>query len=160
MARTSQRTGDSRLEKITKALTAAVPHFSELRFRSDAATGRPHLEALYEYHRPNAGWQQEEHFSDGTLRLIGLLWSLLETDSMLLIEEPELSLHEAVVKQIHILLERVCREARSSRQIVISTHSQAILQNPGIPNRRVLSSLGSCSASTSVCSTTLHSASI
>jgi predicted ATPase len=60
-------------------------------------TGQPHLKALYEHHRPKAGWQGEEQFSDGTLRLIGLLWSLLEGDSLLLLEEPELSLNQAVL---------------------------------------------------------------
>ncbi|WP_422412990.1 MULTISPECIES: AAA family ATPase [unclassified Endozoicomonas] len=57
--------------------------------------GQPHLEAQYEHYRPNAGWQSEEHFSDGTLRLLGILWSLMEGMGVLLLEEPELSLHSA-----------------------------------------------------------------
>ena len=44
-------------------------------------TGHPHLEAFYEHWRPNAGWQREKQFSDGTLRLLALLWSLLDGDS-------------------------------------------------------------------------------
>jgi hypothetical protein len=60
-------------------------------FKADEITGAPHLEALYEHHRPNAGWQRESHFLDGTLRLLGILWSLLNGDSLLLIEEPELN---------------------------------------------------------------------
>ena len=132
IAKTPQKTRDARLKKINLALSAAVPHFSALRFLPDEATGRPHLEAFYEHHRPRAGWQREEHFSDGTLRLVGLLWSLLEGDSLLLLEEPELSLHLAVVEQIPVLIDRVLRANRNKRQVIISTHSEAMLRNPGI----------------------------
>jgi len=138
IAKTPQKTRDSRLRKINNALSVAVPHFSNLRFQPDEATGRPHLEAFYEHHRPRAGWQREEHFSDGTLRLIGLLWSLLEGDSLLLLEEPELSLHQAVVEQIPFLIDRVLRANRSKRQVVISTHSDAMLRNPGIDANGVI----------------------
>lgn len=132
IAKTPQKTRDARLKKINQALSAAVPHFSALRFLPDEATGRPHLEAFYEHYRPRAGWQREEYFSDGTLRLVGLLWSLLEGDSLLLLEEPELSLHLAVVEQIPVLIDRVLRANRNKRQVVISTHSEAMLDNPGI----------------------------
>ena len=138
IAKTTQKTRDARLKKIKVALMAAIPHFSDLRFTPDEATGRPHLEAFYEHHRPRAGWQREEHFSDGTLRLIGLMWSLLEGDSLLLLEEPELSLHLAVVAQIPFLMDKVLRANRSKRQIIISTHSEAMLDNPGIDANGVL----------------------
>ena len=84
IAKCAEKTRTARLKKINKALEAAVPQFKELRFKPDEVTGRPHLEALYEHHRPNAGWRREEHFSDGTLRLLGILWSLLEGNSLLL----------------------------------------------------------------------------
>jgi predicted ATPase len=138
IAKCTVRTRDARLRKISKALTAAVPHFRELRFLRDKDDGNPHLEALYEHHRPNAGWQREEHFSDGTLRLLGILWSLLEGNSLLLIEEPELSLHEAVIEQIPLLIDRIQREAKYRRQIIVSTHSKALLDNPGIDSRGVI----------------------
>lgn len=128
----NKRTREIRLKKINKVLSIAVPHFNDLRFVQDEITGRPHLEALYEHHRPGAGWQREEHFSDGTLRLIGILWSLLDGDSLLLIEEPELSLHQSVVEQIPLLIDRVQREAKNKRQIIITTHSESLLKNTGI----------------------------
>jgi len=137
IAKTPQKTRDSRLRRINKALNAAVPQFKELRYRPDEM-GHPHLEALYEHHRPNAGWQREEHFSDGTLRLLGILWSLLDGNGLLLIEEPELSLHEAVIEQIPLLVSSIQREAKRRRQILISTHSEAMLRNPGIDHRSVL----------------------
>ena len=138
IARCPTKTREVRLRRITRALTAAVPQFKELRFKKDEATGRPHLEALYEHHRPNAGWQREEHFSDGTLRLLGILWSLLEGSSLLLIEEPELSLHQAVVEQIPLLINGIQRTTKQRRQIIISTHSEAMLDNKGIDARGVV----------------------
>lgn len=139
VAKTQPRARDSRLKKIGQALSIAVPQFKELRFSSDPINGRPHLEALYSHFRPNAGWQREEHFSDGTLRLLGLLWVLLEGDSLLLLEEPELSLNDSIVKEIPLLLNRIQRDRkRRARQILISTHSEALLSNPGIDPGGVL----------------------
>jgi len=94
---------------------------------------------MYSHYRPNAGWQREEQFSDGTLRLLGLLWVLLEGESLLLLEEPELSLNDAIVREIPRLLYRVQRDKkRKGRQVLISTHSEALLSNPGIDGRGVL----------------------
>lgn len=139
IAKTRESTRVSRLKKINTALALAVPQFKELRFKPDPITGHPHLEALYSHHRPNAGWQREEHFSDGTLRLLGLLWVLLEGDSLLLLEEPELSLNDAIVRQIPLLMQRIQRDRkRRPRQVLISTHSEALLSNPGIDGRGVL----------------------
>jgi predicted ATPase len=132
IAKCNKKTRNARLNKISKVLEIAVPQFKELRLSFDEATGRPHLEALYAHHRPNAGWQREEHFSDGTLRLLGILWSLLEGNSLLLIEEPELSLHEAVVEQIPLLVNRIQRKTKQRRQIIISTHSGKMLANESI----------------------------
>lgn len=137
IGKTQERTRTARLKKISEALTLAVPQFKELRFIKDES-GHPHLEALYAHHRPNAGWQSEEHFSDGTLRLLGLLWALLDGNSMLLLEEPEISLNDAVVKEIPLIIHRLQKNRKSRRQIVISTHSEALLSNPGIDGRGVI----------------------
>ncbi len=137
VARTSERIRTARLKRIEAALKHAVPQFSEIRFIKDEISGHPHLEALYAHYRPKAGWQREEDFSDGTLRLIALLWSLLDGDSLLLLEEPELSLNDAVVKEIPLIINRVQKDKRH-RQIFISTHSEALLSNPGIDGRGVL----------------------
>ena len=134
---TPEKTRNSRLAKISGALSLAVPQFDELRFLRDDA-GRPHLEARYKHYRPHAGWQSEVHFSDGTLRLLALLWSFLEGNSLLLLEEPEISLNDAVVKEIPLIIQRLQRNRKLKRQIVISTHSEALLSNPGIDGRGVI----------------------
>lgn len=136
IAKTPEKTRTARLNKISKALTLAVPQFKELRFKDEL--GHPHLEALYAHHRPNAGWQSEEHFSDGTLRLLGLLWTLLDGNSLLLLEEPEISLNDAIVKEIPLILQRLQRDRKVKRQIILSTHSEALLSNPGIDGRGVV----------------------
>lgn len=138
VAKTTARTRDARLKKIEHALVAAVPQFKSLRYGQDKVNGLPHLEALYVHHRPNAGWQREDQFSDGTLRLLGLLWSLLDGDSLLLLEEPELSLNDSIVRQIPLMLQAVQRGRKNRRQIIVSTHSDALLSNPGIDGRSVL----------------------
>lgn len=138
LARTNQRTRDARLSRIQKALKSAVPQFAELRFERDKLDRRPHLEARYEHHRPRGAWQREDDFSDGTLRLIGLLWSLLEGSALLLLEEPEISLNDAIVKEIPLMIQRIQRSARLRRQVIVSTHSEALLSNPGIDGRGVL----------------------
>lgn len=137
LAKTTEKTRTSRLGKISKALKLAVPQFEDLRFVKDDM-GHPHLEARYAHHRPNAGWQSEEHFSDGTLRLFGLLWALLEGSSMLLLEEPEISLNDAIVKEIPLIVDRLQRDRKSKRQVVLTTHSDALLSNPGIDERGVV----------------------
>ncbi len=138
LAQTPTRTRDARLRQIEKALTLAVPRFQNLRFARDPSTGRPHLEAQYKHHRPFAGWQREDQFSDGTLRLVGLLWNLLDGDSLLLLEEPELSLNEAVVSQIPLMMRNLERDSRRRRQVLVSTHSPALLDNPGIDPQGIL----------------------
>lgn len=94
IAATNERTRKARLGRIQKALDTVVPQFQDLRFVKDEVTGLPHLEANFSHWRERGAWQRENQLSDGTLRLIGLLWSLMEGNSLLLLEEPELSLNE------------------------------------------------------------------
>lgn len=136
VAKTGEKTRKARFKAIESALKIAVPQLQQLKFTRDDATGRPHLQALYSHWRHNAGWQQEDQFSDGTLRLIGLLWSLLEGDSLLLLEEPELSLNAGIVAQLAPLIYRAQRTRR--RQIIVSTHSDDLLTEQGIDGREVL----------------------
>ncbi|WP_295564095.1 AAA family ATPase [uncultured Sphingomonas sp.] len=138
IARAQSRSRDSRLSKIQKVLHIAVPQFEELEFEQDRITGRPHLKARFKHFRPNAGWQREEQFSDGTLRLLGLLWSLLDSPSLLLMEEPELSLNASIVAEIPTMMSKIQRQSKRRRQVLISTHSEALLSNPGIDASGVL----------------------
>jgi predicted ATPase len=135
VAKTTEKTRKSRLRKIEAALREAVPQLTKLTDTKDEA-GIPHLEAVYEHWRPNAGKQREDQFSDGTIRLIGLFWSLLEGDAPLLLEEPELSLHSEIVKRLPALFARLQR--KSKRQLFISTHSWDLLSEKGIGGEEVV----------------------
>lgn len=136
MARTPKKSRDSRLKKINEIIKIAVPRLQEISFDRDADTGRPHITALHSHWRPKAGRQKEDQFSDGTLRLMALIWSLLEGDSLLLLEEPELSLHAGIVERLAPLLYRT--QKVRNRQVLISTHSTELLSDAGIGGEEVL----------------------
>ena len=131
LARTQPRTLRSRLlsRRITKALQVAVPQLEDLELQRDER-GTPHLRGRYEHWRSQGAWQSEKELSDGTLRLLGFLWSVIEGDGPLLLEEPELSLHPEVVRHLPQLIARAQRGG--GRQIIMSTHSAELLQDRGI----------------------------
>jgi len=135
IARSPERTRTGRLRRILEVLRVAVPQLAELELYRDER-GTPHLRGTYEHWRPQGAWQTEEHFSDGTLRLLGLLWAVMDGSGPLLLEEPELSLHPEVIRYIPQMLARVQR--RSKRQVLISTHSRELLSDPGIGLDEVL----------------------
>ena len=138
LARTKKPTLRSRLRRINEALQVAVPHLKDLSLEPDEK-GVPHLRGRYEHWRPGAGWQTEEQFSDGTLRLMGLLWAFLDGNAPLLLEEPELSLHPGVVRHIPAMMARIGKKRQSQRQVFVSTHSQDLLADEGIaPDEVVL----------------------
>lgn len=118
---------EGRLKRIGQALRIAVPQFKELDFKKDKR-GVPHLRMKYEHWRP--AWQTEGQFSDGTLRLIGLLWAAINERGPLLLEEPEISLHPDIVRRLPQMLESV--KKLPPRQIFLSTHSPELLADEGI----------------------------
>lgn len=138
IAKTQPRTRKARLDRIQKALEIAVPQFSELEFEQDAVTGSPHLKANFKHWRVHGSWQREDQFSDGTLRLLGLLWALQEGDGLLLLEEPELSLNDAITEHIPLIIDRVLRKRKSSRQVLISTHSDNLIAEVSDPQAVLL----------------------
>ncbi len=135
VAQTTEKTRNARLRKIERALAVAVPQLKELRLEKDVR-GAPHLVGVYEHWRPKGAKQSEEQFSDGTLRLLGLLWALQEGEGPLLLEEPELSLHSGVVRHLARLVYRM-QKARK-RQVFVSTHSVDLLSDTGIGGEEVL----------------------
>ncbi len=129
-----KKTRDPRLRRISEALQIAVPQFREIVLEDDN-DGVPHLKASYVHWRPNASKQSEAAFSDGTLRLIGLLWSIGEKGGPLLLEEPELSLNDAVVNQLPRMFSRM--QKLSARQVSVTTHSSVLLDGPDIGLKEV-----------------------
>jgi predicted ATPase len=135
--RTPERTRDTRLKKICQALKVAVPQLTKIEVAMDEV-GSPHLVVNYEHWRRIDAKQYERDLSDGTLRLLGLLWSLFEGEGPLLLEEPEISLHSEVVARLPQIIERINRLRRIKRQVFISTHSDDLLRDKGIAAEEVL----------------------
>lgn len=135
LAKTHERTRNARLKRIRDALQVAVPQLTDIELSRDER-GTPHLRGKYEHWRPQGAWQTEEQFSDGTLRLLGLLWAGMEGGGPLLLEEPELSLHPEIVRLLPQIFARIQR--RTGRQIILSTHSPDILKDDGIALDEVL----------------------
>lgn len=135
VSKTPERTRKARLKKIMTALEKALPQFDGLKDDRDSA-GVPHLLLRLKHWRQDAGWQNEEQFSDGTIRLLGLFWSMLEGDNVILFEEPELSLNDRIVEMIPGLLWKL--QASKGRQAILTTHSLSLLSDPGIPPEDVL----------------------
>jgi predicted ATPase len=135
VAKTPERTQKARLRRIQLALQVAVPQLQAIELWRDAR-GTPHLRGKYEHWRSQGAWQTEGQFSDGTLRLMGLLWVAMDKEGPLLLEEPELSLHPEVVRVLPQMLARVQR--RTGRQIFLSTHSLDVLRDDGIGLDEVL----------------------
>jgi len=128
---------EPRLRRIQSILNVAVPQLQHLRL--DIGTdsrGSPHLFGRYGDVQSTVSWHTEADFSDGTLRLIGLLWALLDEGGPLLLEEPELSLHQGIVRRIPGMMAAIQQE--HPRQMLVSTHSDDLLRDEGIAPDEVL----------------------
>ncbi|OKL51576.1 chromosome segregation protein SMC [Buchananella hordeovulneris] len=135
---TPKKTREAWLRRITEALKSAVPEFETLEVTVDD-TGRPHLSAGYRNWRASPTVHTEAEFSDGTLRLIGLLWTVVSSPKgggLILLEEPELSLNASIVRMIPTMLATVLRDPGA--QIFLTTHSPDILNDEGVNPDEVL----------------------
>ena len=122
-----------RLDWLTGILRTAIPQLDKLDVEPNGS-GRPHLRATY---RPSGRSQTEADFSDGTLRLIGLLWAhLVQPSGPLILEEPELSLHPEIVRRLPQLF--ALMQSQEGQQILLSTHSPDLLRDEGIGLDEVL----------------------
>ena len=119
-----------RLKEIESVLKKVVPSFGKLQLEIDER-GRAHLSVRFAHWRSNAAKQRESQFSDGTLRLIAMLWALQEDAGPLLLEEPEWSLHSGVLERLAPFIARMQRKG-GGRQVLITTHSERLLADGGI----------------------------
>lgn len=138
LARTPERTRERRLERIRRALRFAAPQSEELELTRDRI-GRWRLNARCEHWRPRSPRHTEQDLSDGSLRLIGLLWSLLEgkkSEGPVLLEKPESSLHPSVVRMLPSILSNF--RLRGGPQVILTTHSLELLEDEGLGKNEVL----------------------
>ncbi|KAB2829345.1 MAG: AAA family ATPase [Paludibacter sp. 47-17] len=137
LAKINERTRNSYFKKINEFLKIAVPQLEELRFIKDEM-GVPHIEARYMHWRARGSKQQEAQFSDGTLRLIGFLFALIDNNGVILLEEPEINLHSGIITQLPEFIAKIQRSKKGARQIIITTHSYDMLANQGISSNEVI----------------------
>lgn len=130
-----ERTRESYLNRINNVMMKVVPQLTQLSFVKDD-NGIPHLEARYNHWRAQGAKQNEALFSDGTLRMIGFLFAMLDGAGCLLLEEPEINLHSSVVAQMPEFIAGIQRQR--GRQVLITTHSFDILSNEGIRTSEVI----------------------
>ena len=121
-----------RMQRLNAVLRVALPQLDRIDIENEPGK-TPHLRVRFTNWRPTAPAQNEQQLSDGTLRLVGFLWALLDGTGPLLLEEPELSLHPGVVRRLASLA-----RAESPRQTIISTHSLDFLSDEGIAAEEVL----------------------
>lgn len=133
--RLNEATRNSYLRKINEVVKRAVPQLDELSFVKDERN-MPHLEVRCQHWRANGSKQRESQFSDGTLRLIGFLFALLDGNGVVLLEEPEINLHPGIVAHIPEFIARMQRYKK--KQVLITTHSYDILSDEGIDENEVL----------------------
>ena len=126
------------LKRINAALQTAVPNFESLKLEIDKA-GHPHLVAAFKNWRKNPANQLETEFSDGTLRLIALLWAVLSqprSEGILLLEEPEISLNREIIQQLPSMIASVQRG--KDMQVVMTSHSPDLLDDEGVASEEIL----------------------
>jgi len=124
------------LKIISHVLRILVPWFQGIELVKDRE-GNPHLEILYNVKNRTENLR-EFQFSDGTLRILGFMWVLLDGQETVLLEEPELHLHTAVIRQLPELISVLQRKHQKARQVMITTHSFDLLSNEGIGADEVL----------------------
>jgi predicted ATP-dependent endonuclease of OLD family len=61
-----------------------------------------------------------------------------QADSVLLLEEPELSLHSSIVDKLPALIHRLTQNLKRKRQVILTTHSSDLLSDQGIDGGEVI----------------------
>ena len=137
MATTAGNTRKAFLNKINEVLQLAVPQFDRLEFIKDKK-GLPHLQLFHKNWRASGVRQYEYQLSDGTLRLIGFMWAMLDRKETILLEEPELHLHTEIVKHLPEFIANIQRKKSGIRQVILTTHSFDLLSSEGIGTDEVI----------------------
>jgi predicted ATPase len=126
-----------RIKEIEKILAIVLPGFEKLNFIKKRME-IPHLEILFNQQAHREIKYQESALSDGTLRLIGWLWVLLDKNKIALLEEPEMSLHSSIVRQLPNLIYQIQKNEIGARQTIITTHSFEMIDNKSITAEEIL----------------------
>lgn len=125
------------LEKVKRYLRRLSDRFEDIKIRPEGARSQ-----LYVQER-GIGMLSASHLSDGTLRFLCLMAVLFDPNPapLVCIEEPEAGLHPEAISQVADAL----REASCRMQLVVTTHSEALVDRFGDePDRIVVCDRDSC----------------
>ena len=137
LSRLDGETSGAYLKTISNVLRQTVPQLDELKLVYDE-NGLPHIEMKCRHWRAYGNRQQEDQLSDGTLRLIGILFAILDSKGMVLLEEPETNLQSSVVARLPQYISKLMRTKNHKAQVLITTHSYEILSDQGIGSDEVV----------------------
>jgi len=119
--------------RITRLLARAVEGITEIGLREDL--GSPILTFKKDVGRDQPGTFLGGSMSDGTLRLLGLLLAIYQPNrpSLLVVEEPEATIHPAAAQ----LVTEILVSAAQDRQILITTHSPDLLDSKELSDEQI-----------------------
>ena len=120
-------------ERICEILASIVPHTVEVHPKRRG--NKLALEFVQDWGRPERVKLEAFGMSDGTLRALGLLVAVFQrpAPSVLVIEEPEATMHPGALGAVLDLL----RHAGRSTQVIVTTHSPEALDAKWIGNKHL-----------------------
>lgn len=130
----AEERGDDRCDHFSRLIARIVPGIQSVGMIDSTAR-----EGLITFLQDTGGDGQMAftalEMSDGTLRILGLLLALYQPQppSVLLIEEPEATIHPAAVE----LVTQILLDAARERQVLVTTHSPDILDFKGLSDEQI-----------------------
>lgn len=127
-------------QRIEEYLATVVPGISKVAVKQVGP--KETLEFRQQVKGNKEGWRFfAANMSDGTLRALGLLVALFQSTNgrahrvpLVGIEEPELALHPAAAGVLRDCL----RDASGATQVIVTSHSPELLDDPDIPDNCIL----------------------
>ncbi len=128
-----ERNSSDDVERIGEILATIVPHTK--RVRTVKHGNKLSFEFTQEWGQKKRVRFEGVNMSDGTLRVLGLLMAVYQrpTPSLIVIEEPEATIHPGAVGAILDLL----RHASRKMQVVVTTHSPDVLDAKWIEDQHL-----------------------
>ena len=125
--------GEEDGERLCEILASIVPHTVEVNPKRRG--NKLALEFLQDWGRSEPVKLEAFGMSDGTLRALGLLVAVFQrpAPSVLVIEEPEATMHPGALGAVLDLL----RHAGRSTQVIVTTHSPEVLDAKWIRNKHL-----------------------
>ena len=124
-----------RLARLTETMQRLIPDLECIEWHP--SVGRRTCLRLRQRKWPESKFADETKLSDGTLRLMAFFWYVSQKGGLLLLEEPEISMPQAVLT-VMVPYAYEAQQHEGGGQLLISTHSPVLLQDYGIAAEEVI----------------------